>query len=138
MSGDERREGRHRLRTTPAEKRLTCPRRHRQIPGVGEGSGNARHRSPKAASVCAGNGRRGAVAGGVQRARGCAPTMQATHQSRVLETHFGFRRMHIDVDQLRRALEEEGHQRVPVARQEILIGAADGALQQPIASPAGR
>jgi hypothetical protein len=58
---------------------------------------------------------------------------QPAHQRGVAEAHLGLGRMDVDVDRVGRQLEEERHHGVAVARQEILVGAAHRALQQPIA-----
>ncbi len=95
---------------------------------VGQGIG-AR---PERAERCFRRGGRGAMAGGGQRMLERADD-QPAHQAGVAEAHLGLRRMDIDVDQLGRHLEEQRHHGMAVARQEILIGAAHGALQQPVA-----
>src|SRR3546814_8257043 len=58
---------------------------------------------------------------------------EAAHQARIAEAHLGLGRMHVHVDLLGRQLDEERHQGMAVAREEVLIGAADGAVEQLVA-----
>ena len=51
------------------------------------------------------------------------PTTRPRTSTCVAKAHFGFRRVDVDVDFARVALEEQGGDRVPVGRQEIEIGA---------------
>ena len=55
---------------------------------------------------------------------------QATHELRIPEAHFRLCRMHVHVDIARRQIEEERHNRMAVAREEILIRRANGADDQ--------
>ena len=59
-----------------------------------------------------------------------APTMRPRTGAGVAEAHFGFRRVDVDVDLRRIAVDEERRDRMPVARQEIEIGAAQRAEQR--------
>ncbi len=47
---------------------------------------------------------------------------QAAHNAGIAEPHFGLGRMDIHIDQLRVDFHEQRHQRMPAARQKILIG----------------
>ncbi len=58
---------------------------------------------------------------------------QAAHQGRIAEPDLGLGRVDVDVDEQRVDLEEQHRRRVAVAGQEVGIGAAQGALQQPVA-----
>ena len=58
---------------------------------------------------------------------------EAAHQPRVAEAHLGLRGMHVDVDQLRVAGEEEHRRRVAVAGEQVGVGRAQRAEQQLVA-----
>ena len=58
---------------------------------------------------------------------------QPAHQAGVAEAHLGLGRVHVDVDGVGRKLEEQRHHGVAVARQEIGIGPAQGAVDQLVA-----
>ena len=55
---------------------------------------------------------------------------QPAHERRIAEAHFGLRRMHVHIDIRRRQIEKQRHDRMAVARQQILIGAAHRADDQ--------
>jgi hypothetical protein len=57
---------------------------------------------------------------------------QAAHRRRVAEADLGLRRMDVHVDLLERDFEEQGCDRVPVARDQIAIGCAQRTNQQPV------
>ncbi len=112
----QRREARHRLA---------------QQPGRGKARALAAARA-EAGQRSAGDGRRGAVAGGAERMAGGADD-QPAHQCSVAEAHLGLGRVDVDVDQLGRQLEKQRHHGMAVAGEKILIGAAHRALQQAVA-----
>ncbi len=58
---------------------------------------------------------------------------QPAHQCGVAEPHLGLGRMDIDVDLLRRPIDEQRDHRVAVAGEHILVGAADRTDQQLVA-----
>src|SRR5579872_5009775 len=58
---------------------------------------------------------------------------QTAHEVGVAETHFCLGRMDVDVDRLRRPIEEESHHRMTIAREEILIRTAHRASQELVA-----
>ena len=58
---------------------------------------------------------------------------QAAHQGGIAEADLGLGRMDIDVDQVRRHLEEERQDGMAVVRQEVAIGPADRAVEQLVA-----
>ena len=60
------------------------------------------------------------------------PDDQAAHQRRVAEAHLGLGRVDVDVDVERVDLEEQHRRRMPVAGEEVGVGPAQGALQQPV------
>ena len=74
----------------------------------------------------------GAVPGGGQR-RAQGADDQPAHQGGVAKPDFGLGRVDVDVDLVLGAVEEQGHDRVAVARQQILIGAAHRADQELVA-----
>ena len=55
---------------------------------------------------------------------------QAADQRGVAEAHLGLGRMDVDVDRFGRHVEEQRHDRMAVAGEEIGIGAAHGAGEQ--------
>ena len=73
-----------------------------------------------------------AVAGRRQRVPGGADD-QAAHQPGIAKAYLGLGGMNVHIDLFRRQIDEQRHQRVAVAGEEILIGAAHRALQQPVA-----
>ena len=75
---------------------------------------------------------RGAMAGGGERVAQRADD-QPAHQRGIAKADLGLGRMDIDVDLVGRAVEKQRDDRVAVARQHILIGAAHRADQQPVA-----
>ena len=94
----------------------------------------ARRRRPRPEAAERGrrHGGGGAVAGLGQRMLAGADD-QPAHQPGVAEAHLGLGRMDVDVDRLGRHLEKQRHQRMAVAGEEILVGAAHRAVQQPVA-----
>ena len=101
----------------------------RGIAGIGQrGAAGGR----KAPSAALGDGGRGAVAGGGERVAQRADD-QPAHQAGVAEAHLGLGRMDVDVDLLGRPVEKQRHDRMAVARQDVLIGAAHRADQQLVA-----
>ncbi len=58
---------------------------------------------------------------------------QSAHQAGIAEAHLGLGGMDVDVDRLARSFEEQRHHRMPVAREQILIGAAHRADQEFVA-----
>ena len=62
-----------------------------------------------------------------------APTMRLLTTAGVAKAHLGFRRMDVDVDLARIALDEQGRDRVPVGGQEIEIGPAQRAGERLVA-----
>ena len=74
---------------------------------------------------------RGAVAGFVEGVAKAADD-QAANAGGILEADLGLGRMDVDVDLLGRNVDEQGQHRVAVAREQVLIGAAHRADQQPI------
>ena len=79
-----------------------------------------------------GPGRRGPVQRPRQR-RFQRPDNQPAHQAGIAKPHFGFCRMHIDIDSARIAGQIQHQRRVPVAGQIIHISAAHRAMQQLVA-----
>ena len=69
------------------------------------------------------------------RASACFERMhdQRAHQAGIAKTHFGFGRMHVDVDLARRERDEQSDQRMAVARQIIGVGRAHRADQELVA-----
>ena len=55
---------------------------------------------------------------------------QRPHTARVAEAHLDLRRVHVDVDLLRRQRHEQRQQRMATTRDEIAVGGAHGADQQ--------
>ena len=78
-----------------------------------------------------GDGGGGAVAGGVQGVAQGADD-QAAHQGRVAEPDLGLGGVDVDVHVQRVDVQEQDGGRVPVPRQKVGIGAAQGPLQQPV------
>ena len=95
----------------------TAPRRDRRAEG-GDG--------------CAAAGGRSALALARERLLQAAH-QQAADQRRIAEAHLGLGGVHIDVDFVRGKRDEQRHDRVPVARQIVRIGAAHHADEQPVA-----
>ena len=87
---------------------------------------------PEAAQRGGGDGGRGAVAGAGQRVAQ-APTIRPRTRAGIAEAHLGLGRMDVDVDLLGRQLDVERDQRMAVAGQEVGVGGAQRALQQPVA-----
>ena len=58
---------------------------------------------------------------------------QAAHQAGVAEADLGLGRVDVDVDLVRRPVEEQRDDRVAVVRQQIVVGAAHRADQQLVA-----
>ena len=58
---------------------------------------------------------------------------EAADSGRVAKAHLGFRRVDVDVDLRGLAFDEQGRDRVPVRRQEIKVGRAQGAGERPVA-----
>ena len=67
-----------------------------------------------------------------------ARTISAAHQAAVAEAHFGFGRMHVDVDLARIERDEQRQHRMAVARQIIGIGARAPRRPAACRAPAGR
>ena len=63
---------------------------------------------------------------------------QAAHAAGVAEADLGLGRVDVDVDIARAKLDEQREQRIAAVGQEIAVGGAHGAEQQPVASPDGR
>ena len=79
-----------------------------------------------------GHGVGSAVAGGRQRVTQRTDD-QAAYQTGVAEAHLGLGGVDVDVELVLRAIEEQHHHGMAVARQEILVGAAHRAGQQLVA-----
>ena len=123
----QRRERGHGLRRqsrrgTAAARREAAPRRHR---------GGELRRNGEGAQRIGGHRGRRAMSRRRQRLADRGHD-QAAHQGGVAEPHLGLGRMHIHVDLFRRQIDEQSHHRMAVTRQEVLIGAADGADDEPV------
>ena len=57
---------------------------------------------------------------------------QAAHRPRLTEPHLGLGGMHVHVDKLRLAIDEQRHGRMPVAAEEVLVCPAQRADQHPV------
>ena len=66
------------------------------------------------------------------RARFSAPITRPRTRPGVAKAHLGLGRVDVDVDQLRRQLEEQGRHRLAVVEQQVAVGGAQGLLQQPV------
>ena len=75
--------------------------------------------------------RRGARAAAERVAQ--APDDQAAHQAGIAEADLGLGRVDVDVDLGRVELDVEGGDRMAVAGQEVGVGGAQRAVQQPVA-----
>ena len=69
------------------------------------------------------------MAGCVQRGRERVDDERA-HEGRIAEAHLGLRRVHVNVDLVRRQRNEQRKQRVTPARHEVAVSCAHGADQQ--------
>jgi len=58
---------------------------------------------------------------------------QSAHKAAVAEAHFRFCRMHVHVDEIGVAIDEQGERGVTVARKEIRVGAADSTQKKTVA-----
>ena len=71
------------------------------------------------------------MAGLVERGAQAADD-QPAHRRRIAEADLGLGRVDVDVDLVERHLEEQGRDRVAVAREQVAIGGAQRADQQPV------
>ena len=139
-------------------RRLIVHRRGRDIaPGRGVDIGQRRLRGPRDGRRLVGGGGLGEARsdctarpeGGGHRCRAhrAVPGLgqrvleraddQAAHRRRIAEPDLGLRRVHVHVHLVGLGFEEQGHDRVTVASQQVLIGGAHAAEQELVADRAG-
>ena len=93
----------------------------------GRDAGGARQRLQRQRAAA----RRGAVAGRLERLAQRAGN-EAAHATGIAEAHLGLARVHVDVDLARGKRHVEREQRVARLGQQIAVGGAHGADQQPV------
>ena len=64
--------------------------------------------------------------------------MSERTRAAIAEAHLGLRRVHVNVDLVRRQRNEQRKQRVTPARNEVAVGGAHGADAAACPSPGGR
>ena len=99
--------------------------------GTEGGAGEAAGMGGESSQHVVGDGGRGAVArGGESVAQGAHN--QAAHQRRIAEPHLGLCGVDVHIDVERIDVEKQHRRRMPVAGEEVGIGAAQRPLQQPV------